>query len=168
MTTNTLHLPYEFDTRRHGRTLLHILLLADFGCILAIAAILYFTQDPTLRLWLPPAIGVFAMMQIVAGLVVFRAAGGAYGTVGKVHVTIEPDKMLGLTSRSHRGTFPLTDFAGFELRRIGAGGRVGILSIIGKNPQLRITLTATPYENAKAEADFLSKELHLPLQEAKP
>lgn len=162
-----LYIPYEFDTRSHGRSILRAMTYMMIGLLLLIAVLLFTLHDPLFRLWVPVILGAFVLLKILAGLVVFRLAGGASGTLGKEHVTIEPDQFMGLATRTHRGTFLTTDYEAVELRRISLQGSVGILSLIPKDPTTapRIVLGAMAYEEAKQHAAFLKKELGLTVQE---
>lgn len=156
-----LHLPYTFDTRRHGRAMVTGLIVLDGVLMLAAAGLMIWARHPLTQFWIPLGIWFLALAQIALGLFMFRAAGGAFGTVGRLHVTIEPDRLFGVTARNHRGTFPITEFKAVRLERIGAGGTVGVLRLVGKNPLLQITLAAAPYDTLKPVADFLCTELKL-------
>lgn len=157
----TCHLPYTFDTRQHGRAAVYALIMVDILLLLIAVGVGLLTRSATLLFWLPVLLGLLAVALMAAGLFLFRVAGGAFGTVGRVHVTIEPDRLFGITTRTHRGTFPTTEFAAIRLDRIGASGTVGVLRIVGKNPRLQITLTVGPYETLHPVADFLCAELNL-------
>ncbi len=156
-----LHLPYTFDTRKHGRAAVYALIIVDILLLLIAFGTGLVTRSATLLFWLPTLLGLLAVALMAAGLFLFRLAGGALGTVGRVHVTIEPDRLFGIATRTHRGTFPTTEFEAIRLDRIGASGTVGVLRIVGKNPRLQITLTVGPYETLHPVADFLCAELNL-------
>lgn len=162
-----LFIPYEFDTRQHGRTIMRGVMYMILAIIAVIVLLLFTLDDPLKRLWIPVILAVFAVIKLIMALVIFHLAGGASGTVGKQHVTIEPDRFMGVPARMHRGTFMTEDYQGVEIRRISVQGSVGVLTLLPKDPSRapRIVLGAMLYELAKQHAEFLCKELALTVLE---
>lgn len=160
-TASPLFLPYEFDTRSHGRAILRAVTYITLAFVLLIGIVLLGLDNPALRLWVPLVLAGVAALQLGFALMIFRAAGGASGTVGKEQVTIEPDRFMGLTARTHRGSFATAGYEAVELRGIGLQGKVGVISLIPADPTKTplIVLSALPYEDAKQHAGFLHKEL---------
>lgn len=165
--TYPLALPYAFDTRLQGRSFLRVATALDVFLIVACILVLIISGDADTRFW-TPIIFMFLAFSILAGsLWIFRAAGGATGTVGKAQVTIEPDYLMGITARSHQGTFPTSEFSGLLITKIGINGSVGILRIIHRIANMSIVIKVDRYDLVKNDAIFLAQNLSLPLKEQK-
>ena len=78
--TSPLFLPYEFDTRSHGRAILRAVTYITLAFVLLIGIVLLGLDNPTLRLWVPLVLAGVAALQLGFALMNFRAAGGASGT----------------------------------------------------------------------------------------
>ena len=163
---SALTLPYAFDTRSHGRIVMRIITILDVILTITAVEMAFWAKAALWKVWVPSVLVIVIVALFALGLYAFRAAGGASGTVGKQDVIIDPDKMYGLRTRTHFGSFPTKEFAGLALVRVGPSKNMGVLHIVNKNPLLRIVLTFDRYEKVKADADFLAKELSLPLHEA--
>ena len=153
-----LFMPYEFDTRKQGRLLAMLMLAA--AATMAVAggalAVLEVVPAETLALVLP-LIGIVALADIAAALYLYRRAGGSFGTVGKLHLIVDPDRFLGLASNSHLGSFIITDFAELQLeKRL----HFTALTLVGKDPRFKVLLGTHPHAEAERRAAFLVENIH--------
>ncbi len=165
--TYPLALPYAFDTRLQGRSFLRVVTAVDSALIACSFLVLLVSNDVETRFWSPIILIILAFVCLAGSLWIFRAAGGAVGTVGKAQVTIEPDHLMGITARSHQGTFPTSEFSGLLITKIGINGNVGILRIIHRIANMSIVIKVDRYDLVKNDAIFLAQNLSLPLKEQK-
>lgn len=161
-----LVIPYFFDTRFLGRFVLKVVLgfapiFAMIGAVVLAAVGVGQTPHEILMV-----LGVVLAANIALAFVMYRKVGGAHGTLGREQLTIEPDRVLGVVSKSSRGAFELSDFKGFKLGKLSPNSTYSQLRLIGQDPKLQVVLAVGPHGQVAELADYLQSELPLKALEA--
>lgn len=113
----SLSLPFHFDTTKQNR-LIAFILLVD---IIILPAILLFAfwdmmqQDDTMRVVIPIAALMAAIMPVIAVVAIYKSQSPATGSIDRFSIVIRPDRFLGLPNSAPDGSFVPTQFTGYTL-----------------------------------------------------
>lgn len=160
-------LPYHFDTRQQGRTLL--MGLWGGGVLMTVLALclpllnLGLGDDMTLPIQM--ALLLVAAADIALGYILFPRIAGAQGALAPGQIKIEADQFLGLRSSAPTGLFSPHSFSALRVMRF-SGKNAGLFRkvvLVGLPPLGSLTLATLRTEEAEALAKMLSAELPLKL-----
>jgi hypothetical protein len=113
----SLSLPYHFDTTKQNR-LIAIVLLID---IIVLPAILLFAlwdtmqHDKVMRMVVPMAALIAAVLPVIAVVTIYKSLSPATGSIDRFSIVIRPDRFMGLPNSAPDGSFVPTQFSGYTL-----------------------------------------------------
>lgn len=157
----------RFDTRRHGRLVSAAFLI----CGLALSSSVWI---------LSRKLGSMADQQTFAAMALitlanfytafwcFRHYAGAHGTIDRKTITIEPDKIFGLTTRAPHGSFTVARFRALRLHEGQRALRAARLTLVGLPQTADIMLYNGSRRKALALANEIGLLLRLPIETLTP
>lgn len=111
---------------------------------------------------------ILAFAHFWTALWCFRHYAGAYGTLDRKMVTVEPDKFLGLSTRAPRGRFTVARFRALRLYEARHPLGTSRLTLLGLPQTADIVLFNGSRGKALALANEIGLLLRLPIETLTP